>query len=368
MEKINFEKNIEEIFSGDIYRRIGLKDDPFVIDPKDKINLFVDRTDSFNKLLRAIRNMVEGFQPHIAILGSHGIGKTHFIKFSYEILKGYKEKIGIDFLFYIKGKKDFLDKFVHQGIDNSQITKIFNNNKGKKFILFFDDLDIIFKRYPKEIINLFDIFSGSIIGTWDTHAWGLTKANIDYKIPKTEAIYLDRLPNDFCLELLRKRLEAVKINNSITQFFPKFVIEKLSVVSEGNPYKLITYAKRYLDFILDSNLPKIDEKSFSLFCETINIQFLDDIKKRINKLQDKQKEILKFIIDKVEVSAQEISFHFNMTRVGAMKNLKILRDEKFLESKTKNRTDFYYVPTEMVFDISDYLEKIKEFPKNVKNS
>ena len=49
-----------------------------------------------------------------------------------------------------------------------------------------------------------------------------------------------------------------------------------------------------------------------------------------------------------------------MTRVAGMHNLKKLKDIRLLESKTKNRTDFYYVPTDLTFEISDYLEKIKE--------
>ena len=72
--------------------------------------------------------------------------------------------------------------------------------------------------------------------------------------------------------------------------------------------------------------------------------------------------------DKVEVSAQEIASHFDMTRVAGMKNLKVLKDEKLLDSKTKDRTDFYYVPTELVFEISDYLEKLKEVPTGLNNN
>lgn len=368
MEEIDFKKNIEEIFSGNIYKKIGLKDDPFVIDPKNKISLFVDRTESFNKLLRAIRNMKEGFQPHIAILGSHGIGKTHFIEFAYELLKENKDKIGFDYFFYIKGKRDFLDKFVKSGVENSEIAKLQREDKNKKILIFFDDLDIIFKRHSKEIITLFELFSGSIVGTWDTYAWGLVKNNSDFKIPKTEAIYIDRLEYNYCLELLIKRIDLVKLNEDYKKFFPDFVINKLSIISDGNPYKLITYAKRYLDFLLDNPLTEMNEEIFSKFCDKIHIQFIDDIKKKIESLQERQRETLRFIIDKVEISAQELANHFSITRVGAMKNLKVLKDIKLLDSKTKDRTDFYYVPTELVFEISDYLEKLKDITKAINNN
>ena len=47
---------------------------------------------------------------------------------------------------------------------------------------------------------------------------------------------------------------------------------------------------------------------------------------------------------------------------------KVLKDIKLLDSKTKDRTDFYYVPTELVFEISDYLEKLKDITKAINNN
>jgi len=366
MEKeINFEQEIEEVFSGNIYKKIGLKDDPFAIDPKDRVKLFVDRIESFNKLLRGIRNLKSSSQPHIAILGNHGIGKTHFIQFAYEMLQLNKNKIGIDKLYYVKGKKGFQDYFLKDDIEKSEIISYIKENPSKKVLIFFDDIDVIFKRYSEKMINIFDLCSDCIIGTWDTHAWSNLKTNTDFKIPKTEAIYIDRLDMKYCEELLKKRIDIVKINNTPNNIFPDFVINRLSVISDGNPYRLITYAKRYLDYILDNYIREIDNSKFEKFCDKINIQFIEDIKKRISKLTEKQRDILGFIIENVEISSQEIADKFDMSRIAGMKNLKILREEKVLESKTKDRTDYYYVPTDLVFDISDYLEKLKELSENV---
>jgi len=367
-QEINFEDEIEEVFSGNIYKKIGLKDDPFTIDPKDKIALFVDRIESFNKLLRGIRNMKGGAQQHIAILGSHGIGKTHFIEFSYEILKKNKQKIGIDDIYYIKGIKGFKEIFLQEGLNNSKITKEIKKSKEKRFLIFLDDIDIILKRYPKEVQYFFDLFSGMIIGTWDTHAWGVLKGNNEFKIPKTEAIYLDRLNIKFSIELLKKRIKDVFLDDKANKIFPNFVIEKLALVSDGNPYKLISYSKRYLDFILEDEIKEIDKDKFEKFCDKINIQFIDDIKRKLDSLNDRQKSMIKFIIDHIEVSAQEISNKFDLSRVGAMKNLKILKENKILDSKTKDRTDYYYVPTELIFEISDYLEKLRSEDKLSKES
>ena len=74
--------------------------------------------------------------------------------------------------------------------------------------------------------------------------------------------------------------------------------------------------------------------------------------------------MLRFIIELSEVSAQEVSNRFNMTRVAGMHNLKRLKEKNLLESKTKNRIDFYYVPTDIIFEISDYMEKLKEQTAN----
>ncbi len=355
----NFEQEIEDVFSGNIYKKIGLKDDPFTIDPKDKVKLFVDRKESFNKLLRGIRNLNSGSQPHIAVLGNHGIGKTHFIEFAYEILQENKDKIGVDKLYYVKGKKGFKDYFLKEGIDKSEIVNFLKENPSKKVLIFFDDIDIILKRYTEQMITIFELCSDCIIGTWDIHAWGNMKNNNNFKIPKTEAIYIDRLDEKYCEELLIKRIETSKINNKSKDVFSDFVIKRLGVISDGNPYRLITYSKRYLDFILDNNITKIENNTFEKFCDKINIQFIEDIKKKITNLTEKQRDMLRFIIDNVEVSAEEVAVKFRMSRIAGMKNLKILRDKKILEYKTKDRTDYYYVPTDVVFDVSDYLEKLK---------
>lgn len=355
----SYEEVIEDVFSGNIYKKIGLKDDPFTIDPQDKIGLFVDRKESFSKLIRGIRNMRVGVQPHIAILGSHGIGKTHFIEFAYEILQENKDKIGINKIYYVKGKKGFKESFLEDNLDNSDIKNYIIKNPKKKVLVFFDDIDIIFKRYPEQMIAIFDLCSGCIIGTWDTHAWGNMKINSKFKIPKTDVIYVDRLDNNYSEELLKKRIKDVYENNISKNIFPAFVIKKLSIIADGNPYGLISYAKRYLDYVLDNNILEIDNKEFGKFCDKINIQFIDDIKKTLFKTKGGQRDIISFIIESVEVSAEEIAVKFGMTRVGAMKNLKVLRNENILESKTKDRTNYYYVPTDMAFEISDYLEKLK---------
>lgn len=361
---VNMDKRIEDVFSGSIYKKIGLKEDPFIVDPPNKINLFVDRIEPFDKLLRSVRNMLEGFQPHIGILGSHGIGKSHFAEYGYNVLDINKEKIGVEKLFYIKGKKAFVDLFIKSGIENSAPANYKKTNPKSKILVFFDDFDVIFRRYPKEFSTIFDLFSGSIIGTWDTYAWNALKMNSEFKIPKTDAIYLDRLEEKYLIELLKKRLGEVWGDNKAGKIFPEFVLTKLAVIATGNPYTLITYAKRYLDFVLDNTLTEIDEKIFSQFCDKINIQFIEDIKKEIGQLSEKQKTMLSFIMEYSEVSSQEISAKFNMTRVAAMFNLKQLKEKKLLESKYKNRTNCYYVPTELVFEITDYLEKMKEQTEN----
>ncbi len=358
--EINLKKEIEEVFSGSIYRKIGLKEDPFVIDPQNKINLFVDRAEPFNKLLRSVKNMLEGFQPHIGILGSHGIGKSHFAEYAYAVLEMNKARIGVNRIFYIKGKRAFSDNFLKSGIENSPIANYKKLNPKDKILIFFDDLDVIFRRYPKEFMTLFDLFSCCMIGTWDTYAWNALKNNAEFKIPKTDAIYLDRLEQVHLIELIGKRLGEVWLNNKAGKIFPNFVQEKLAMISEGNPYSLITYAKRYLDFVFENNLLDIDEAGFDKFCKKINVKFISDLKKEIEELTVKQKEILRFVIESSEVSAQEISDEFNMTRVGGMHNLKKLRDKQLLHSKTKNRINFYYVPTDIIFDVLDFLEKLKE--------
>ena len=361
MEKeINFEKELDNVFSGNIYKNLGLKDDPFTIEPKEKVKVFVDRHEPFTKLIRGIRNMASGFQPHIAVLGSHGIGKTHFIEFAFEFLKEHKSKIGIDELYYVKGKKGFKNIFLSSGIEKSEPYQTIKES-NKKILIFFDDIDITFKKYPQQIASFFETFNNSIIGTWDSHAWGTLKNHNEFKIPKTEAVYIDRLENNYCRDLLLTRIKEVcEDEKKCFKIFPEFVIDKLAMVSDGNPYKLITYSKRYLDFVFDNSILETSEEQFEKFCNKLNIRFIEDIKKKLSELSEKQKEMVSYIIESIEISAKDLAVHFNLSRVGAMMNLKTLRDKKILDSKTKERTDFYYIPTELVFEVLDYLDKLRE--------
>ena len=139
--------------------------------------MLVGREEALNDFTRNLSDLANGQLSTLTILGTKGIGKTHFIEFVYEILKDNKTKIGIDKLYYVKGKKGFKDYFLKEGIEKSEIINYTKNNPTKKVLIFFDDIDIIFKRYPEKMINIFEICTDCIIGTWDTYAWGNMKTN-----------------------------------------------------------------------------------------------------------------------------------------------------------------------------------------------
>ena len=74
---------------------------------------------------------------------------------------------------------------------------------------------------------------------------------------------------------------------------------------------------------------------------------------------------LKEELDKSKVHYKESYMGIIKRLINSGTNLVILAagtGTRF-KSKTKDRTDYYYVPTELIFEISDYLDKIEEEQK-----
>jgi hypothetical protein len=354
-------ESIEKVISGNLYHDIGFKGDPFVISPDDTLGSFVNRENEMKQLFLSLVNLSQKYIPHIAILGWHGIGKTHFLKVAKILVEDVKSKLNYNQTYYINGIEEFKREFVGSNStvlnENSRI--IASVKQNKKVLAFIDDLDVVFDRYPSIASELFSILEGGIIGTWDAHAWDAAKRGGIGKVPKTESVLLKSLSEEHSKEILLRRLKKVANDKSIDNIFPSYVISKLAAISEGNPYRLITYGKRYMNFIIQGGYTIITEEVFKKFCAEIDVAFIEDIKKEIDSLTQRQKEILNIIVERIEVSTEDLASMLGVTRIAAFKYLKFFKGKDILESKQKNRTIYYYIPTEMVEEISDYLEKLR---------
>ena len=70
---------IKESLDGKDYEKLNLQEDPFYTTIKNPMNSFVGRQDELKQLARALSGMAKGNSDYVAVLGNHGIGKTHFL-------------------------------------------------------------------------------------------------------------------------------------------------------------------------------------------------------------------------------------------------------------------------------------------------
>lgn len=350
-----FEDELKKALKGELYQDFGLKEDPFVINPADPAKSFVNRVKETSQFIRAFVNLKDKAIPHIAILGTHGIGKTHFLKFLEASLQESLADTSFQKIIYGSGELWFKDHFLDESAIPNFVLRD-DMNKSDTLVLI-DDLDIITNRYPKQASALFERLEGRLIGTWDIRAWITAKRKTDFKTPKTEAILLDRLTGSVCLQILKNRIDQMKVDDKVYDLFTEKMYSRLANLSDGNPYRLITYAKRFLNFVIDNNIKKMDSHHYEKFSDEIGFTFLEDIKKSIEGLTPKQKEILKIIIEKIEVSSDELAQTLGVSRVAGVQHLHALRDKKLLESKPKENRVKFYVPTEWADEISDILNK-----------
>ena len=360
-----FEEELKKAISGEIYQKYGFDQDPFTPIPKKKIESFVNRENELKQIARAIANLTQGEIIHIPILGHHGVGKTHFLYYVHSGVSASIKELGLKQVFFIEGVQNFKDTFGCP--DNTTEFNIRNcefilnlNSDTSKVVLFIDDLDIIFNRMPKVVSDLMEIFKGGIIGTWDPRAWNAAKHTPYTKIPKTEVIFLHPFSKEHCEEILTRRINHSKNSEVAEQIFPKFVIEKLAIISDGNPYKLTTQAKKYFNFMMNKQLINVNEEIFGEFSKDIGVAFVADLNKKINQLTDRQSSVLRYIIEKIEVNAKDLADFLGTTRVGAVQHLHTLRDLDLLESKPKDRTVIFYVPNTIVEEIDSFLLKKEE--------
>lgn len=351
---MDFKEEIIKVRTGKVYADFGLKGDPFSVFPEDIIKSFVNREKEFKQLARAVNNLSQGLAPHIVVLGSHGIGKTHFLKRIFYDIKDSKEEIGFKDVMLIDGYQDFKQKFETGKLYSDVLLRV---NKGEKILLLFDDLDVIFNRSSKFATEIMDALKYTIIGTWNPDDWRKNKKDRTMSLPKAEVVFLDRLEHENCLEILNKRIESQAINEEGKNLFDDSVKNFLCGLSDGNPYRLITYSHRLLNFMVDNNFKRCDEETFSKFTQEAGLIFIKDLKNEIDQLNERQIEVLKFIIDKREVNSMELAAYLMLSRSSAVQYLQSLLKKNLLESKIKDKETWYYIPTEIEYDIMDYVVK-----------
>ena len=346
---MDYNKILKYAKAGEHLKKYGLLREPFYItnDPKD----FVGRVKEQEKLVRYLVNMLHGLSNSIIILGNHGVGKTAFIENVYPLVESVKKQLNYDKTFYISGLSDFKNKFFPP--ENSDIV-VEARNSPRKILLFIDDLDVIYDKYAHQIYEIIDPSRFHVVGTWNVSSWKrIREGGKSYRMPKSEIVYLENLKEDESKEIIKRRFNnsASDPKKAKTTFSDK-VISLLHNYSKGNPFVLITYSKRLLDFLINEGLDCCDEDVFDKFVEK------DILKRRFDpgkadSLSPKEREIFDLLIEKIEVTAEELSKEMKFKRTAAVKYLRKLEGEGLLHSKRKGRKMWYYVPMDIVYTIED---------------
>ena len=68
-------------------------ENPFLLLENKITDTFVNREKEIDQFIRILSDLLEGRIPHIPILGNHGIGKTHFLKYMFELVKSNKSEL-----------------------------------------------------------------------------------------------------------------------------------------------------------------------------------------------------------------------------------------------------------------------------------
>ena len=346
--EFDFKKKYEEVTSGKIYEKYGLKENPFIPSPNYIEASFLNREVERDKFVRVLADMIKGRSPHIPILGNHGIGKTHFLKYMYKKVRENMSMLGVDDVSYIGGEKEF-----KKIIDKESIY----SHISQDTLVFVDDLDIITVNDSKGANRLFYKFPSRVVGTWNFRAWNSAKRRTDIKVPKADPIVLHGMVDKVMEEIMYRRLElSCSKFDRVKTFFPREIVDAIVFKSQGNPYALVSTARMYLDYLISNDVKTVTSDVVQVFTKKINLVSVQEAIKNIDELTPKQREVLKNILDMEEVNAKSLAEKLGFHRVAAVQHLKVLEAKDLVESKTKDRIVNYYVPSEIADEVHEKLD------------
>jgi len=352
---------IEKALGQSRFRDRGLEHNPFNI---EHINLWKRKVDRDNELIQAVEflpDIAVGRIHNVGILGTHGIGKTMFLRLINDTFKKYSKAVDVNDIIFISNVSEFKEKLISDRLVTSEgrIIKVesailaeIKASKNRVFCMLIDDLDIIFEDYAKQVIEIMQLPNVCVFGTWNISAWHRTKQRTDIKLPETEILYLTKLSNRECGEIITKRIKDVKLSPKADKLFSNKVINHLAKLSNGNPYRTIRLSKRLLNFMLENNHIKMDVgDDFDIFCRDITDSTVDHIKLKLKKLNSNQLQIIELLKNRVELTSSQIGDEINISRVGALKHLKKLASIGLIESRKKGKEKIYYLHEELEYNL-----------------
>lgn len=358
----SFRKMLEESLERKDFKFLNLKENPFYTTVDPDISEIIERREEQKIFFRALTDLIFRRAEHIAILGKHGSGKTHLLRYIFNQLNNDNvimeklSKLNISGLDYIGGITEFRDIFAGSAEPgNSKFfpltgpTRKINN---KRTILFVDDLDVVASRLPQYLPMLFESFL--VVGTWNLKNWDELKMTSGYHLPKPAVIKLTPLSERGGVQLLKLRVHESLIDKNINIFPEKLLIDFIKAVGAGNPYHLLSYAYRYLTYLL-SIKKQPSYETLTQFLRGNDLLTYPQLSKNIKGLDSRKRDILKIITEKTEVSMNEVAIEIHSSRVWARSLLESLVHLNLVEKRRKGRTFFYFIPEDMEDIINEEL-------------
>lgn len=356
MDKELIKKVFEKAAEGGDLSAFNLKFNPF-FNTVDMSSLeMIDRNEEVKELSRDIFDLVHGRADHIAILGTHGVGKTHLLVWLYNVFNTHHdlmEKFGIDKIYYISGLSSFKENLSSRGSEYGPIIEEKLANKKKKILLFIDDLDLISKKLNEEALFVFDLFRNSIIGTWNPDIASESKSISLNRLPKPEIVPLKDLTEKDSIELLKYRIKKASIRPE-SKFDDATLRMLIRAVGVGNPNDILDYMRKYLEWLIQKRMMP-GEDTLSSFLVSKGFVSRKQIIEQLSLLKENEKLILREILDRIEISAEEAAPILNMGRVGARGVLEEIVGHKLLSRKRKGHSIVYFVPSRIEKIVYDQL-------------
>ena len=344
----NIRRLVEKSLGGEGLKLLNLRTNPFYTTVKHDVQELAGRDQEIEELARATKDLMDGKCEHIAILGSHGAGKTHLLRVWYNFLSmdealAQKLRIQAKKAFYIEGLGEFVTTLLPM-LELPSHTIDLKTSNERKPVAFIDDMDVIALRYYEQLPLVFSKFK--IIGTWNSDYWEDRKITKGYRIPNPEIITLRPLTEKNALEMLKSRLNETSIDGK-SIFSEDVLRELIRAVRPNNPYRLLDYSYKYLNFLLlQKETPTIDNlRKFLEGAGFIPYKIVIDY---LKNLKTWEKEVLDLILRNYsEITATELSKMTGITRVGARRRLEQLANKKLVTKRTKRNVTVYFVSEEI---------------------
>jgi len=328
------------------FLELGLSRNPFLpFIPKDEelIDMFVNRENEKRLLMRYFPELIKGFISLLILIGSKGVGKTHFLNYIYNQIKDLEKETGHEIK--LLNKDNFLE--FYSDYKSGDLTK--------PQLVLLDDTGKVWEKYKEEFVELIDANNNiKIVSVWTETKWKHIKNDSFYASLKPVSIRISSLSPEHLIEIVKTRVDVAKTGTSSP--FTDDSLKCLASLSDGVPYSMVYFAEKLLHFALDNKFKTLDRKKTEEFIRTLKLKKFD-----ISLLSPAQLRVLRVLLnincsEKRGATSTEIAEELEVGRTGALQHLKVLVHNKgILDEKLENKKKYYYIKPILISQIEAYL-------------